>query len=218
LDQLSTALGYVQEQMLQWGRSLDAQRQRLEAEDIIFGNQSPTAALERELAVIQQFAPVLFDQFLAGIDVSTAAGREELTLAIQEMYSFLNSGEVKGAILEGFANIADFTDSLVKVREATDDLANATNDAVSAMLNVPNGFKVARYAWAAQDAVPLGTTLSAPNMDPGALGSGGTVITFNGDIVIDGSKDPENTFNKMMEGAKRKAQVKFGNTSLWRKT
>lgn len=221
LAALGERLGYAIDQLTKWGASLEDQRRRLEVKDILFDNTSPVAAAQRELDLIKQFSPRLFEQFLAGFDVNTVAGREAITKGLQDIFTLVDTGKLDAALLDGFANITDLMDALVNVKNGMNEVAEATNQVVGELLNIPTGFKIGGLAWRAalpgmpgvEPTRPLYTPPSPIPFDPGNKGP----IVINGDINIDGgAKDPGELWDEMLDSARKKAYVKYGNPNRWK--
>lgn len=223
-------LDAVREVASRLSNSLEDQTLLKELHDRVFGKTSDADAIARELALLKQFAPDLAETF-EGLDGTTKEGREAIQKALQELVKQIEAGTITPDMLGDFESIKDLIDIILGVQSSLDAMGDAVNDVTAALLNVPTGYKVAlaRFnATAAQQFVPPPPDLLPRPRRPLIPGgssedvqasSGNLTPTFvfaEGSINIDAhERSPEEIFDAFLRVAKRKAAVRFGNSTLW---
>lgn len=143
LDQLIESLDLAGAMLTGFADNVEGERQRLSLLDRIEGRTTlePLDALDRELSLLKDAAPELFNRFFAGIDIASEEGRQQAREALRRMFDSFEGddfakwmGELtRDDILEFFGNTAD---GLNKLEEA----ANST---ASSLSNVPPIFDLA---------------------------------------------------------------------------
>lgn len=215
--------------------TLDDQRLMKELHDRVFGKTGDADSIARELALLKQFAPDLAKQF-EGLDATTKEGREQIEAALQALVAMIEAGTITPDLLGKFDNIRDLIEIILNVQGSLDGLGDAANSVTAALLNVPSGYKVAyqRYLATAPDdtSFPFDGTPKRKRFPFGAGAAGGSAdmmgtfsagggyaggsLTFTGDIYIDAQAESgEDIFAKVLKVAKRKAAVKFGDSTRW---
>jgi hypothetical protein len=105
LRDLDAALAKAAQGLVGFRDTVDEQRAAAELEaDIRNEASTATARLQRELALLAQFAPEMFAQFFAGIDTSTPEGRTAMREAMLALFEAFRDGtlELEGMTREEF--------------------------------------------------------------------------------------------------------------------
>lgn len=223
-------LDAVREVASRLSNSLEDQTLLKELHDRVFGKTSDADAIARELALLKQFAPDLADTF-EGLDSTTKEGREAIQKALQELVKQIEAGTITPDMLGDFESIKDLIDIILGVQSSLDSMGEAVDGVTAALMNVPTGYKVAlaRFnATAVQQAiVPPPDLLPrrrwpgfAPNDAAASVSSASnitpTYVFEEGSILIDArEQSPEEIFDSFLKTAKRKAAVRFGNSTMW---
>lgn len=153
LDALNTALKIAAAEAANFGDSLQDLRTIQDARREIFDVTGAGNAFRDVMAQIQEFAPELFEKFLAGVDVDTAEGRRMAEQAIRDLFDFIVGARAAGIdltpFLDGFESVEDFVSTIVDADRALDELAETTRRAVGEVVNIAQGFAVSNRAFKA---------------------------------------------------------------------
>ncbi len=222
LDEITTALDAIPVKLTQFGDTLDQQRAKLDLKARLFGQDSPAAAVQRELDLLAQLAPELGKQF-QGLDAVTADGREAIRTALQHLFTTIEQGLLTEGALGQLEGIDDLLSIISNTETALDSFTDATNAATASLRNVPEGFKLAlrtfqsSFAEMAMPAPqqPVTTTAPAPAspppiFDPGRVPTA-TYTFAPGSIVIEGTDlTADEIFDAVSAAARRKALSLYG--------
>ena len=143
LKQLYDALLLAAEAATRFTQNMEGQRRRLELRADIFDvEDTPIARIQRELQLLERFAPELAARF-ADFDVTTAAGRAQLELALRALFEAIEAGTIPLEQFGELQNLDELLDVIMGVEGALDELREQANSLTDALKNVPTGFKVA---------------------------------------------------------------------------
>jgi hypothetical protein len=211
--------------------SLEDQTLIKELHDRVFGKTSDADAIARELAILKQFAPDLAKQF-QGLDATTKEGREAIEKALQALVTSIEQGKITPDMLGDFESIKDLIDIILGVQSSLDSMGDAVDTVTASLMNVPSGYKVALARFNAttpDQLVPDPLDIHPwrrrfPGMLPGGSSDNvsssanitPTYVFEEGSIQIDArEQSPEEIFDSFLKTAKRKAAVRFGNSTMW---
>jgi TP901 family phage tail tape measure protein len=231
IDEFTTALDAIPVKITKFGDTLDQQRSLLDLKAKLFGEDSPAAAIQRELDLLGQFAPQLAQQF-QGLDAITAEGRAAIRTALQNLFTQIEQGLLSEEALGKLEGLDQLLSIITNVDTALDSFTDATNAATAALTNIPDGFKLALRRFEstfAEAAFPAsGGTMtsplsppaspapmaSPPTFDPGRLPSGSTFAFAAGSIVIEGStKTGDELLDDITAAARRRSLAYYGTTT-----
>lgn len=141
LRQLLKALEQSVEAIVGFNESLEAQRERTDTEaELLDLPDTPQARLQRDLELLERFAPDLVHAFgLDRIDLSTAEGRARLNELINEIFRQFAAGTLSPELL-GRLSRDEFLDFLRRLDESLDEISEEE----AAALEEEQGFAVAR--------------------------------------------------------------------------
>lgn len=141
-------------------------KQRLTLGRSLTGTESLTAEFQ---TLVDSLGPA-FQAMVAGIDITTQQGREQLRQAFLRIISMIESGAIDPAKAgEFFGKFKDadelfaWIDKVTAGMEGLDDAINASSQ------NIPTGFKLALAKFDAQLPERIGDLEIKPNIDPGSL-------------------------------------------------
>jgi tape measure domain-containing protein len=215
LDDLAKALGYHADLITRLGTDLESFRSVQDAAAKLYNlEDTPQRALSEALAELRAFAPELMSGVLAGIDTSGSAGREALQKALQGLFERIRPGSADPL---GIADLGTFEDaralleSILRADSALDQFSESANKATAAMLNVPQGFKVALAAFKASAAdftraapslpTPAANVSQASNTAAETASTGALTIP----ITIVAADDPEKAYAGLYGVVQQKA-------------
>ena len=144
LDALNKAMLLAAEKLVRFGNSFADQSDAAALRRRVQGQQDDQdRILSDSFALFRQFAPALYDKFFKGVDTTTAAGREEFKRAIAKFVD---------AFIAGIIPLADFgefdkstlTQIVTDWLDSMDAMTEATNKAVGSIVNLAQGFAVAK--------------------------------------------------------------------------
>ena len=143
LDALNKAMLLNAERMVRFSDSFDDQTSAAALRRRVLGETGADAVFRDSIAVFRDVAPRLFDEFFAGIDVSTKAGREEFR---RKLVRFVDE------FIAGTIPLGDFGDldksTIIRIvnewLDATEEMAAKTREAAGAIVNFASGFAVAK--------------------------------------------------------------------------
>lgn len=170
LDALNKAMELQIQKLTQFGKSLDAQRDKLELRRNVFNlDTSGVGAIQDAMTLLNQFAPGIAKMF-AGFDATTTEGRAQIEAALQTLFNNLDKQLISKDQF-GQLDITGLSDIIKMVADALDGLRDTTQDVNKEMVNVPAGFKIERFRFAAMatkltDAVKTVTDSVDPGADP----------------------------------------------------
>lgn len=209
LEQLSEALGYNAQLVTRFGQTLDDVRRIQDARNRIFNVEvTPQVALQQALAEIGRFAPLISANLLRGVDTSTQAGREALQRAIQQLFERASLGGVSLGEMGLFQDVNQLLESILGIDDALDKFRETTENATNAMLNVPQGFKVAlaRFNATAPQPAPTAASTGAASSAPQAVQQTSVSgLTFN--FTMPATDDPEAMVRHFKQWMQQTAQA-----------
>jgi hypothetical protein len=222
LDQLAEAIELAARAAANFEDTLSDLRTLQDARREIFELEGPQDVFRDAAEQIRQFAPQLFERFLAAIDVSTPAGRQMAEQALRELFDFIASARAAGIdltpFLQGFESVEDFVQTIVGADNALDDMAEASRAATGELVNVVKGFRDfnlerARFH-ATQDPALRRQLLATPTPVPTPIPAGATAVTTVGTVTfaptiqIDGrDKDAVQITTEVVTELRRRAKA-----------
>jgi tape measure domain-containing protein len=210
LDELAKALGFHVKILTELGTDLDAFRRTQDAAAKLYNlEDTPQRALNEALEELRKFAPELMTGVLSGIDVNASGGRAALQKALQELFEKIRAGGINLSDLGSFTDVAQLLESLLRADGALDRFSETAEKATAAMLNVPQGFKVALEAFRSTTADRQRSSPSIP-IPASSAGSGGGATAYTAQpltipITIISADDPERMYAGFYDVFQQKA-------------
>jgi hypothetical protein len=151
LEALAKAVGIATDNLLAFADTADGIRERLDFEAAIFDREdSPEERARRELAIISEQAPELFQKFFAGADPTTPQGRRALEDAQRAIAKGILDETLDPSLLGELTG-----DELKQILRNIDDSTDAMADGLAGGEG-PAGFTVRNEITTVQAAVMIG--------------------------------------------------------------
>lgn len=149
LDQFVEALDLTIAGLTRWQETLDhAQRAQSLRNQVFDVEMTPLRSLTQSLTLLEDFAPALAERF-AGIDISTAAGRERVEREMRELTDDFLANLIPPELMGAFDREA-LVDWLLNADSALDDFTKGLRSATGELLNIPTGYRLAAAIFGAQ--------------------------------------------------------------------
>ena len=151
LRQLGDAAWIAAENMLKFADTADGLREKLDFQAQIFDvPDTPEERAKRELAILKEKAPAIFDKYFGGIDASTPQGQRQLEDAQRKLAQDILDGVLDPSALGGLTG-EDLKAILLNIDASTDAMAQAATDSAATA-----GFTVKREITFAQAGTMIG--------------------------------------------------------------
>lgn len=190
---------------------------------------TPEQIVSDALQDFKKLAPDLFNRLFAAIDFSDGLSQseiDEIRRQSKQLVEDFFSGVIGPNDLPGFETPEEFAQFVLNWLDALNSMTDAANEVTSALLNVPQGFKVERARFEAEIAqsvnpnvvrsqpIPTPPTVSMSQAPMPAVTSSSSTENFNfgpNSITISGSdQTPAQLFDALSTEAKRRARGAFG--------
>lgn len=165
LQQLEDALRASALSVTEFSRTLENQRKLSDVRMDILEIEDPTQLLQEQVRLLMEgLSERAETQFgFTGLDLTSAGGQQALEQAIRDLFASFERGEVDAAMLAGFSSVEEFLEALRGTDNALDRLRETTDRVSGALLNVPQGVKVALARF---DATQVGDPVIPPPERP----------------------------------------------------
>jgi tape measure domain-containing protein len=203
LDQLEEALRLSALSVERFAATIEGQQRLLDARLEIFDVTDPLEKLQGQFALLEQgLAPELLRDFgLANLNLDSSAARAVLEQGLRDMITALGEGAISAQMIAGFESVDEFIKHLLDTDRALDAFTQTANRAATGLVNVVEGFKLARFrfdATRAADAIAPPSGPARPPLTP--AGGSGAAVNISGlsiPITIQTSGDGRETYRQL---------------------
>lgn len=188
---LAEVLGFTIESLTNWGKTLDAQRERLDLRALVQNlPDDPFRNIQNELDLLSGANSPLRGMF-DSMDALSREGRERFRATLGHILDIIDQGKIE-PFLGNLTSLDDLTSIIRNLATNLNAMDEATESLTESLTNVPTGFRIEAARFNAS--MPVSSAVGLPAVSAGALN-----VTFEaGSIVQQPGEDSEAFANRVV--------------------